>query len=123
VRYFDEAHTIWKTKVPPSGQADTVEGELLRSVEKLRWEAQSNGNINWDEGFEIIIRFLRTYLLDAAIYPDDVVKATQAILDRLAHPGLPDAEDGPFDELSDRVVEWYRHNGSRPHLRNPKLYR
>jgi hypothetical protein len=46
MRYLDEAGAIWKTKVPPSGQADTIEGELLRAVEKLRWEAQGNGNIN-----------------------------------------------------------------------------
>jgi len=123
LRYFDEAHTIWMTKVPRDGQADTIEGELLRAVEKLRWEAQGNGNINWDEGFEILIRFLRTHLLDAAIYPDDVLKATRAILDRLSRPGLAVVEDEPYDELGDRVVEWHRHNGSRPHLRNPKLYR
>jgi hypothetical protein len=123
LRYFDEARTIWMTKVPPNGQADTIEGELLRAMEKLRREAQGNGNINWDEGFEILIRFLRTHLLDAAIYPEDVLKATRAILDRLSRPGLPVVEDGPYDELGDRVVEWYRHNGSRPHLRNPNLYR
>jgi hypothetical protein len=123
LRYFDEARTIWMTKVPPNGQADTIEGELLRAVEKLRREAQGNGNINWDEGFEILIRFLRTHLLDAAIYPEDVLKATRAILGRISRPGLPVVEDGPYDELGDRVVEWYRHNGSRPHLRNPNLYR
>ena len=111
------------TKVPPDGQADTIEGELLRAVEKLRREAQGNGNINWDEGFEILIRFLRTHLLDSAIYPDDVLKTTRAILDRLSRPGLAVVEDEPYDELGDRVVEWYRHSGSRPHLRNPKLYR
>jgi hypothetical protein len=123
LRYFDEARTIWMTKVPPNGQADTIEGELLRAVEKLRREAQANGNINWDEGFEILIRFLRTHLLDAAIYPEDVLKATRAILGRISDPDRPVVEDGPYDELGDRVVEWYRHNGSRPHLRNPNLYR
>jgi hypothetical protein len=46
-----------------------------------------------------------------------------AILDRLSHPGLPVVDDEPYDELGDRVVEWYRHNGSRPLLRNPHLYR
>lgn len=124
MRHFEEARTIWKTKVPPSGQADTIEGELLRAVEKLRWEAQQNGNINWDVGFEILIYFLQAHLLDAAIYPDDVLKATQAILDGFLYPsGLPDVADEPYDELSDRIVEWYRHSGSRPHLHDPKLYR
>ena len=54
---------IWRNLVPKSGQADTVQGELLRAVEKLRWEAQTNGNINWDEGFEILIAFLEKNLL------------------------------------------------------------
>ena len=123
MRYFDEARTIWMTKVPPDGQADTIEGELLRAVEKLRREAQGNGNINWDEGFEILIRFLRAHLLDAAIYPDDVLKITRAVLDRISDPDRPVVDDGPYDELGDRVVEWYRHSGSRPHRRNPNLYR
>ena len=34
--YEDEARAIWKEFAPPSGQADTVQGELMRAVEKLR---------------------------------------------------------------------------------------
>jgi hypothetical protein len=53
---------IWRNLVPKSGQADTVQGELLRAVEKLSWEAQNNGNINWDDRFEMLIEFLRATL-------------------------------------------------------------
>jgi hypothetical protein len=123
LRYFDEARTIWMTKVPPAGQADTVEGELLRAVEKLRHEAHNSGNANWDEGFEILVSFLRAHLLDATVYPDDVVKAARAILDNISDPDRPVLVDEPYDELGDRVVEWYRHNGSRSHARNPNLRR
>lgn len=48
---FEICKEIWGTKVPKSGQADTLQGELLREVEKLRGEAQDNGNINWDDNF------------------------------------------------------------------------
>ena len=41
--YFEEAKSIWQTYVPKSGQAETVQGELLRAVEKLRDEAIRNG--------------------------------------------------------------------------------
>lgn len=123
MRYFDEAQTLWKTKVPPNGQADTVEGELLRAVEKLRWEAQGNGNINWDDGFEILVSFLRAHLLDATVYPDDVLTATRGILGKISATNWPVVEDEPYDELGDRVVEWYRHSGSRLHVHNPKLVR
>jgi hypothetical protein len=47
VLYFEEAQDIWKNFVPPSGQAATVQGELLRAIEKLRDEAMRNGNGNW----------------------------------------------------------------------------
>jgi len=32
-QHFDEAKHIWKTFVPKSGQAETVQGELLRGQE------------------------------------------------------------------------------------------
>jgi hypothetical protein len=32
----DVAAWIWHDLVPKSGQADTVQGELLRAIEKLR---------------------------------------------------------------------------------------
>lgn len=50
-KYFKECKRIWKKLVPKQGQADTVQGELLREVEKLRHEAWNNGNINWDDNF------------------------------------------------------------------------
>lgn len=47
VKYQQEARSLWQTSVPPRGQAATVQGELLRAVEKLRDEARRNGNLNW----------------------------------------------------------------------------
>jgi len=58
MKYFEEAKFIWKNYVPKSGQADTVQGELLRVIEKLRYEAQDNGNINWDDGFEMFCHYI-----------------------------------------------------------------
>lgn len=47
-KYFDECKYIWANYVPKSGQAQNLQGELLREIEKLRCEAQDNGNMNWD---------------------------------------------------------------------------
>ncbi|MFS0907509.1 hypothetical protein AB3N02_31575 [Priestia aryabhattai] len=46
MRYFEEAKEIWVKYVPKSGQSGVVEGELIRAIEKLRCEAQDNGNAN-----------------------------------------------------------------------------
>ena len=61
-----------------SGQADTVQGELIRAVERLRDEAYRNGNVDWGDGHVILVE------------------------------DPPEESDGPYDRLTDRVVEWSR---------------
>lgn len=52
-RFFKECRFIWKNYVPENGQAKCLQGELLREIEKIRCEAQDNGNINWDEDVDV----------------------------------------------------------------------
>jgi hypothetical protein len=120
---FDEAAQIWRECVPKSGQSETIEGELLRAVEKLRDEAERNGNGNWDEGFEILVLYLKTNLLDPNLFPQDVIRQTAKILDRLSDFERPCLDDEPYDTLGDRVVDYFRYFGSRPHEKNPALWR
>lgn len=120
---FDEARHIWQTYVPRSGQADTIQGELLRAVEKIRDEAVRNGNGNWDEGFEILLRYLEEYLTDRSVYSDSAIAATRSILAQLRDFESPLLDDEPYDELGDRVVEYFRQKGSQPHKLNPRLRR
>jgi len=123
VQYFEEAKKIWQTFVPKSGQSETVQGELLRAVEKLRDEAIRNGNGNWDEGFEILLAYLESRLLDTTVYQPAVITKTRAALVRLRDYDSPYLEDDLYDELGDRVVEYFKFHGSQPHARNPLLNR
>jgi hypothetical protein len=121
--YLEEATAIWREFVPPSGQADTVQGELLRAVEKLRDEAIRNGNGNWDQGFEILLAFLHQHLLDEDVYPSHLVEETRSILVGLRDEDDLWLQDEPYDFLGDRVVDYFRHYGSKPHTKNSALYR
>jgi hypothetical protein len=123
MQYFEEAQSIWKAYVPKSGQSQTVQGELLRAVEKLRDEAIRNGNMNWDDGFETLLRYLESHLLDPAVYDIRRIGATRAALTRLWEYDNPCVEDELFDDLGDRVVEYFKFHGSKPHERNPDLHR
>jgi hypothetical protein len=123
VDYLEEATAIWREFVPPSGQAETMQGELLRAVEKLRDEAIRNGNGNWDRGFEILLAYLERQLPDPAVFEPETIGAVRAILLRLHDQEYPLLEDAPYDYLADRVVDWYRGRGSVPHQFNPDLYR
>ncbi|WP_394200327.1 hypothetical protein [Shewanella waksmanii] len=90
----DTALWIWENLVPARGKAPSLQGEVLRVIEALCFEAQCNGNLNWDSQFDGYIAFLRrAYLTDA--YPmaafftaHDKDKISQDI-DRLATFILP----------------------------------
>jgi hypothetical protein len=123
MQYFEEASRIWREYVPKSGQSDTIQGELLRSVEKLRDEATRNGNMNWDAGFELLICFVESKLLDKKVYSEATIAATRATLVRLKDYDHPCLDDEQYDGLGDRVVEYFRYYGSQPHLKNPELHR
>jgi hypothetical protein len=123
MRHFDEAKKIWQTYVPKSGQANTVQGELLRAVEKFRDEATRNGNGNWDDGFGILLAYLEKHLTDPGVYEPATISATRAALKRLGNSNNPYLDDDLYDALSDRVVEYFQFYGSRPHTNNPKLNR
>ncbi len=123
MQYLEEAKKIWQTFVPKSGQSETVQGELLRAVEKFRDEAIRNGNGNWDEGFEILLAYLESHILDAAVYQAAVIAETRTALTRLRDYDHPYLEDDLYDELGDRVVEYFKFHGSQPHAKNPRLHR
>ena len=123
MKYFDEAREIWQRFVPKSGQADTIQGELLRAVEKLRDEACRNGNINWDADFERLRRFILDRLLDPRVYDVETISRTRTALECFEGGRDPDWEEELYDDLGDRVVEYFRHYGSLPHPRNSELGR
>ncbi len=123
MRYFEEARSLWQTAVPPRGQAATIQGELLRAVEKLRDEAQRNGNTNWGSGHEILIGYLRMHLLRVPQLAETARQEIEADLNTLSAFQRPETSDAPYDRLSDRVIEWcHSHRQLLPHTPNPALY-
>ena len=124
MRYPEEARTLWQTYVPARGQADTVQGELIRAIEKLRDEAQRNGNVNWDESHVILAEFVRDRLLGSKLFDEAASAEIERDVGRLLEPEVPETSDEPYDRLTDRVVEWARaHPDPVPHEPNPRLHR
>ena len=85
--YFEECKLIWKNYVPKSGQSTVLQGELLRELEKLRLEAQDNGNINWDSDFSYFCDFITEMLYNQTIYTDDEKLKIKLILSYLQECG------------------------------------
>ncbi|RZJ54060.1 MAG: ankyrin repeat domain-containing protein [Flavobacterium sp.] len=122
--YMATAKVIWQKLVPKSGQADTVQGELLRAIEKLRDEAQRNGNGNFNKNCHgILIDYLRQNLVDENIFTKKETTEINADLDRLAKKNSPYTEDDIYDRITNRIVDWYLKNPTQiAHKKNDTLY-
>ena len=122
MRYFEEARSLWQRYVPARGQADTVQGELIRAVEKLRDEAQRNGNVNWGAGYVILSGYIRTQLIGSGIFTGAAACEIAQDINRILDFEQPETSDEPYDRLTDRIVEWSRaHPEPVPHEPNPAL--
>lgn len=122
--YYETAKIIWQKLVPKSGQADTVQGELLRAIEKLRDEAQRNGNGNFDKNCHgILIDYLRQNLADENIFDKETTTEINGDLDRLANKNSPYMDDDIYDRITNRIVDWYLNNPTLvEHKKNNILY-
>lgn len=124
MKYFEEAKNIWKNQVPKNGQSDTIEGELIRAVEKLRYEAQNNGNGNWDEGLERFCEYIWDILNDSKTFESHSLEEIKFDIKTLLDYENPYLEDDLYDRITDRVVEWsIAHNGPIRRENDPKQYR
>ena len=68
MKYADECNYIIENFISESGQANCLQGELLRECEKLRHEAQVNGNYNWDKWFEYFCDHIRESLVEQVFF-------------------------------------------------------
>ena len=124
MEYFAEAKFLWQNYVPKSGQAATVQGELIRAIERLRDEAQRNGNGNWDEGHGIFCQFILDTLCGAGVFDEMIQKEIRADIATLRNYETPYLEEDLYDRLTGHIVEWYQKNPSpiaKPH--DPNLFR
>jgi hypothetical protein len=104
---------VWDHLIPDSGQSLSIQGEIFRAIQKLRWEAQENGNINWDACFVMFIEFLQEHLVEKSELPAEAKSSIGQDLARL-QDFLPvdelendeDADQLPYveDDLYDRLT-------------------
>ncbi|NOT98526.1 MAG: hypothetical protein HOO97_05465 [Sideroxydans sp.] len=62
---YDE---LWKTLVPESGPAETLQGEVLRAIGQLENEYGGMGFSNWGGYYDNFARFIATHLADKNIF-------------------------------------------------------
>ena len=121
-----EYRRLWNDLVPDSGQAGTVQGELVRAMGRLTDEAYRNGNINFDNGHRIFCEFLRANLNDPAVFSKEEIEEINQCVDRILNAEDPDIDEPEtcFHRLSEKVVKWCESKPDlTPHQPNPALHR
>ncbi len=104
MEYFHICKEIWQRWVPKMGTSKVLQGELLRQIEKLRFEAQNNRNQNWDDSFLACCDFLRDHLCQAdCLTPEQRARVHSALV-RLRSSGEV-AYRYYHGEISDRALE------------------
>jgi len=107
---WKKEHTrLFKSLVPARGQANTLQGELIRITGKLTDEAFRNGNMNWDADHERLWRFVGRHLDGATNFSAQdhalIRKAIEEIIQDYATPDL--SGDGScYYIISEKVVDW-----------------
>jgi hypothetical protein len=95
----------------------------MRAVEKLRDEAQRNGNVNWRDDHVILIDYIKDTLINSGLFDDAAVREIKSDTTRLLDYDHPETAGEPYDRLTDRIVEWSRaHPDALPRPRNPRLH-
>lgn len=105
--YPDLARKIWIELVPPSGPAGTVHGELLRSVENLRDEAQQNKNSNYSRQHRRMALFVRDTLLRSGAFDRPASDRIRSGTRQLMKASKPYTDDDVYDHLVDQVCVFY----------------
>ncbi|MFC5861760.1 hypothetical protein ACFPT7_05610 [Acidicapsa dinghuensis] len=121
-----EFQRLWTELVPTTGQATTVQGELVRAIGRLSDEAYRNGNYNFDKGHRIQCKYLRENLEDPTVFSETEIQEIDRWIDRVLDAKHPDlsGSTSPYYRLAERVVQWCK---AKPepiaHQLNPALHR
>jgi len=103
-----EFQRLWKELVPATGQATTVQGELIRAIGRLSDEAYRNGNYNFDKGHRIQCKYLRENLEDPTVFSEVEIHEIDQWIDRILDARHPDlsGSSSPYYRLAEKVVQW-----------------
>ncbi len=78
---------LWDYLVPPSGKAQTAQGEIIRIAGRVQHEFLGNGCVNWDKDFQKMLdAFLKYLQLGNGFNEEDLIIA-QTLVELLKENG------------------------------------
>src|SRR5262245_5778381 len=103
-------HTrLWGSLVPAKGQAEPVQGELIRIAGKLTDQAYRNGNMNWTDEHEKMWRIVGKQLDDPQTFNEKDCKLIREKIDEIIRDyDAPDVSGNGscYYFITEKVVDW-----------------
>jgi len=122
-----EFSELWDALVPAEGQAETLQGELVRIAGKLTDQAYRNGNMNWDRDHERMWRFVGQRLDDPQTFSAVERALIRAKIEEIIRDYVSSDVSGEgscYYIISEKVVDWCRaHPTPIVHRPDPTLGR
>lgn len=98
---------LWDYLVPPSGKAQTAQGEAIRIAGRVNHEIMGNGGMNWDDDYRKMLHIFPEYLrLGNPLKDEDIVQAEK--ITKFLRDGRDD-EDSTMS-LCSYAVAWVSQN-------------
>lgn len=107
----DAFQTLWDYLVPPSGKAQTAQGEVIRIAGRVQYEFLDNGCINWDEDFQKMLDTFLKYLSSGNRFDDEDLKIAQTLVLLLKENGEKGIIDNRLTSVLCRcAMAWVKQN-------------
>jgi hypothetical protein len=101
---------LYKLLVPPMGEAETFQGEILRIIANAEDEANRNGFINWDDeddrDIDIFVERLCGDSTFDTVTKDKIRNCAEKIKKAGGNTELPMPEDEEWNFMHFRAVDW-----------------
>lgn len=108
---------LWDLLVPSSGQAKTVQGEVIRITGRVSHEILDNGGCNWDNDFRMMLKALLDYFKHGNSFDEDTMKEVQTLVEILKNG------DADPKRLCELAVGWVMLNPKPIPLKEVKYKR
>lgn len=79
---------LWEKLVPKEGEAETIQGEMVRAIGRMQGDYYRNGFGNWYSYYYDLSRFLAAHLADEATFKPFTVNVIQSDIRALHSCGL-----------------------------------
>lgn len=96
---------LWELLVPASGNARTLQGEVIRISGRVTRELLDNGGMNWDSDFKLMATSLNGFIQHGNQLSEEEASELAKIVNEITRKN-----DSNIDRLSELLVKWVLHN-------------